>query len=87
MIAMPMNDRISRILGPEFALASSSTVSSDRPYTHQHGLDIEETKPTRGMIAFCLWTPRPVSGQGRWMRVQRLQFELHGVNVLDESRV
>ena len=47
------------------------------------GLDIEETKPTRGIIAFCLWTPWPVSGRAGWTRVQWFQFELHRVNAFD----
>jgi len=50
------------------------------------GLDIEETKLTRGIIAYCLWTPWPVSGRGGWTRVQRFQFVLHRVNVLDQRR-
>ena len=44
MIAMPMNARISSILGPEFDLASSSTFSSVRTYAHQHDFGYRRNK-------------------------------------------
>ena len=52
MIAMPMNARKSRMLGPELDLASSSTVSSVGTYAHQHDCGYRRNKANQTYDCF-----------------------------------